>query len=132
MTAPVTRRPDIGRHRIESERENWAPPIGGIDCAAREAPAEPGRQWIALRLPQVGEGALRAFLASYKAPPLTLDAVYPPTQHLAVKVRLFIDFLVGRTSGVPAWSAKVWANDCTRDCNGTAACGAKRSLRRGC
>jgi hypothetical protein len=65
------------------------------------------------RLPQVGEGALRAFLASYKAPPLTLHAVYPPTQHLAVKVRLFIDFLVGRTSGVPAWSAKVWANDCT-------------------
>jgi len=67
------------------------------------------------QLPQVREGALRAFLASYKAPPLTLHAVYPPTQHLAVKVRLFIDFLVGRTSGVPAWSAKVWANDCTRD-----------------
>jgi hypothetical protein len=54
------------------------------------------------RLPQVREGALRAFLASYKAPPLTLHAVYPPTQHLAVKVRLFIDFLVGRFSGVPA------------------------------
>jgi hypothetical protein len=33
---------------------------------------------------------------------LTLHAVYPPTQHLAVKVRLFIDFLVGRFSGVPA------------------------------
>jgi hypothetical protein len=43
------------------------------------------------RLPQVREGALRAFLARYKAPPLTLHAVYPPTQHLAVKVRLFID-----------------------------------------
>jgi hypothetical protein len=33
---------------------------------------------------------------------LTLHAVDPPTQHLAVKVRLFIDFLVGRFSGVPA------------------------------
>ncbi|HEY2211038.1 MAG TPA: hypothetical protein VGH62_05345 [Bradyrhizobium sp.] len=67
------------------------------------------------KLPQVGEGALRAFPVSYKAAPLTLHAVYPPTQHLAVKARLFIDFLVGRFSGVPAWSAKVWANDCTRD-----------------
>jgi len=108
------------RHRPPPHRDRnlraGRRPIGGIDCAAREAPADPGRQWIALkRLPQVREGALRAFLASYKAPPLTLHAVYPPTQHLAVKVRLFIDFLVGRFSGVPAWSAKVWANDCTKD-----------------
>jgi DNA-binding transcriptional LysR family regulator len=53
------------------------------------------------------EGTLRAFLAGYKAPPLTLHAVYPPTQYLAVKVRLFIDFLVRRFSGVPSWNAKV-------------------------
>jgi DNA-binding transcriptional LysR family regulator len=52
------------------------------------------------------EGALRAFLAGYKAPPLTLHAVYPPTQYLAVKVRMFIDFLVGRFSGVLPWNAK--------------------------
>ena len=51
------------------------------------------------RLPQVREGALRALLASYKAPPLTLHAVFPPTQHLAVKVRLFIDFLAVQRSG---------------------------------
>jgi DNA-binding transcriptional LysR family regulator len=48
-------------------------------------------------------GSLKAFLADYKAPPLTLYAIYPPTRHLAVKVRLFIDFLVARFSGVPAW-----------------------------
>ncbi|MGY4496291.1 DNA-binding transcriptional LysR family regulator [Bradyrhizobium sp. GM24.11] len=30
------------------------------------------------------------------APPLALNAVYPPTRHLSVKVRLFIDFLVER------------------------------------
>ena len=53
------------------------------------------------------EGALRAFLAGYKAPPLTLYAVYPPTRHLAVKVRVFIDYLVGRFSGIPSWRAKV-------------------------
>lgn len=48
---------------------------------------------------------LRAFLDGYKAPPLTLYAVYPPTRHLAVKVRLFIDFLVGRFAGAPPWDA---------------------------
>lgn len=39
---------------------------------------------------------LRTVLADYHAPPLTLYAVYPPTRHLALKVRLFIDFLVER------------------------------------
>jgi len=39
---------------------------------------------------------LRSVLDDYKAPPLALYAIYPPTQHLAVKVRLFIDFLVER------------------------------------
>jgi DNA-binding transcriptional LysR family regulator len=48
-------------------------------------------------------GQLRIFLDDYKAPPLTLYAIYPPTRHLAVKVRLFIDFLVARFAGVPAW-----------------------------
>jgi DNA-binding transcriptional LysR family regulator len=51
-------------------------------------------------------GALRSVLATYKAPPLTLYAIYPPTRHLAVKVRLFIDFLVARFSGVPAWDKR--------------------------
>jgi DNA-binding transcriptional LysR family regulator len=39
-------------------------------------------------------GRLRTFLDGYHAPPLALYAVYPPTRHLAVKVRLFIDYLV--------------------------------------
>jgi DNA-binding transcriptional LysR family regulator len=41
-------------------------------------------------------GSLQALLENYSAPPLALYAVYPPTRHLAVKVRLFIDFLVDR------------------------------------
>jgi len=41
-------------------------------------------------------GSLQAVLENYTAPPLALYAVYPPTRHLAVKVRLFIDFLVDR------------------------------------
>lgn len=42
------------------------------------------------------KGELRTVLDDYSAPPLALYAVYPPTRHLSVKVRLFIDFLVER------------------------------------
>lgn len=52
-------------------------------------------------------GMLRSVLNTYKAPPLTLYAIYPPTRHLAVKVRLFIDFLVARFAGVPEWDKKL-------------------------
>jgi DNA-binding transcriptional LysR family regulator len=41
-------------------------------------------------------GTLRAVLQDFRAPPLALYAIYPPTRHLSVKVRLFIDFLVER------------------------------------
>ncbi|TPQ31914.1 LysR family transcriptional regulator [Bradyrhizobium guangdongense] len=41
-------------------------------------------------------GELRPVLKNFAAPPLALYAVYPPTRHLSVKVRLFIDFLVER------------------------------------
>lgn len=45
---------------------------------------------------QLKGGALVTVLDDYRSPPLTLYAVYPPTRHLSVKVRLFIDFLVER------------------------------------
>lgn len=51
---------------------------------------------------RLDRGNLLSFLADYKAPPLTLYAIYPPTRHLAVKVRLFIDFLVARFSASAA------------------------------
>jgi len=41
-------------------------------------------------------GMLRTILDEFRAPPLTLYAVYPSTRHLSIKVRLFIDFLVER------------------------------------
>lgn len=49
-------------------------------------------------------GALQTVLDDYRAPPLTLYAIYPPTRHLAVKVRLFIDFLVERFKAGPEGS----------------------------
>jgi DNA-binding transcriptional LysR family regulator len=42
------------------------------------------------------KGILQAVLRDYSAPPLALYAIYHPTRHLPVKVRLFIDFLVER------------------------------------
>jgi len=50
-------------------------------------------------------GTLLRVLKPYKAPSLTLYAIYPPTRHLAMKVRLFIDFLVARFAGTPSWDA---------------------------
>jgi DNA-binding transcriptional LysR family regulator len=44
-------------------------------------------------------GRLTTCLDNYQAPALVLHALYPPTRHLAVKVRLFIDFLVQRFEG---------------------------------
>jgi DNA-binding transcriptional LysR family regulator len=44
-------------------------------------------------------------LEKYKAPEIALYAIYPPTRHLSSKVRLFIDFLVGRFSD-RNWAAK--------------------------
>jgi DNA-binding transcriptional LysR family regulator len=44
----------------------------------------------------LARGALVPILKDYSAPPITLYAIYPPTRHLSVKVRLFIDFLVER------------------------------------
>lgn len=46
--------------------------------------------------PQLKSGALEVILPDYKAPMIALYAIYPPTRHLAIKVRLFIDFLVER------------------------------------
>ncbi len=44
----------------------------------------------------LASGELTAILPDYAAPSLALYAIYPPTRHLSVKVRLFIDFLVER------------------------------------
>jgi DNA-binding transcriptional LysR family regulator len=52
------------------------------------------------------DGTLRSFLDEYRAPPLALYALYPPTRHLAVKVRLFIDFLVDRFGRALSWDKK--------------------------
>ena len=53
--------------------------------------------------PDLRAGRLRNILTAYKAPELSVCALYPPTRHLSTKVRAFIDFLVERFGDRPAW-----------------------------
>ena len=43
---------------------------------------------------ELRSGKLRVVLSDYHAPELSVCALFPPTRHLAMKVRVFIDFLV--------------------------------------
>ena len=49
------------------------------------------------------EGGLRSILTDYRAPEISVYAIYPQTRHLSVKVRVFIDFLIKRFGGRPYW-----------------------------
>jgi DNA-binding transcriptional LysR family regulator len=49
------------------------------------------------------EGSLRSVLTDYRAPEISVYAIYPQTRHLSVKVRVFIDFLIERFGGRPYW-----------------------------
>ena len=54
--------------------------------------------------PALRDKKLRTVMSDYRAPELSLHAVYPPTRHLSVKVRLFIDFLVERFGKQQPWN----------------------------
>jgi len=53
--------------------------------------------------PALREGTLRCILPGYHAPQLSVCALYPPTRHVSMKVRVFIDFLVERFGDKPYW-----------------------------
>lgn len=49
------------------------------------------------------DGSLLELLPDYKWSELKAYAVYPPTRHLSVRVRAFVNFLVERYKGTPYW-----------------------------
>jgi len=51
----------------------------------------------------LGSGRLRTVLDGFKAPEMHVCALYPPTRHLSLKVRVFIDFLVANFARQPDW-----------------------------
>lgn len=91
--------------------EHWIQAVGSLCANNAEilCDAAVKGQGIAL-LPTFIAGAalrdrkLRIILSDYKAPALSLYAVYPPTRHLSVKVRMFIDFLVERFGKEQPWN----------------------------
>ncbi len=53
--------------------------------------------------PDLAEGRLRLVMAEHAPPPLGIYALYAPNRYLAVKTRVFIDFLAQRFGGIPEW-----------------------------
>jgi DNA-binding transcriptional LysR family regulator len=53
--------------------------------------------------PELRRGRLKTILPSYHAPELSVCALYPPTRHLSMKVRVFIDFLIEQFGDNPYW-----------------------------
>jgi DNA-binding transcriptional LysR family regulator len=54
--------------------------------------------------PEVRAGRLVPLLQDYVPAPVPIYAVYPSRKHLSAKVRLFVDFLVGRFAQAQDWS----------------------------
>ena len=52
---------------------------------------------------EVSAGRLVRLLPDYPPPEQGLHALYPSGRHLSAKVRSFVDFLVARFGGEPAW-----------------------------
>jgi DNA-binding transcriptional LysR family regulator len=52
----------------------------------------------------VQSGKLEIILSEYTWSEVTVYAVYPPTRHLSLRVRTWVDFLVKRFSGTPPWA----------------------------
>lgn len=49
------------------------------------------------------DGQLATILDRFRAPPVGIYALYPPSRYLSAKVRLLIDFLVARFGDRPYW-----------------------------
>jgi DNA-binding transcriptional LysR family regulator len=61
--------------------------------------------------PDLRSGRLKAILAAYRPPELWVCALYPPSRHLSMKVRVFIDFLVERFGHKPYWDTSGGQNN---------------------
>ncbi len=53
--------------------------------------------------PRFRAGTLKPVLQAYEERPRVVHVLYPPSRHLAFKVRALVDFLAERFRGPPAW-----------------------------
>lgn len=99
------------RFRIDNERRPVSTDVRGrlhfSNAEACVAAAESGLG-IA-RVPsfvagaRLREGSIKPVLGRYEDEPLGLYAVFPPSRHLALKVRVMVDFLADAYRGKPSW-----------------------------
>jgi len=87
---------------------------GGEAClAAAERGLGVARTPDFIAADRLRSGRLTPLLCGYEPEVSNVHAVYPAGKHLAPKVRAFVDFLVDRFSGEPAWR-KGWAEAASR------------------
>lgn len=53
--------------------------------------------------PSLRDGRVRRLLGAMEEPAYTIHALYPPAKHLALKVRVLVDFLANSFRGQPPW-----------------------------
>lgn len=53
--------------------------------------------------PRIRAGRLVAILKDHETQPIPIQAIYPASRHLALKVRVFVDFLVSHFHSEPDW-----------------------------
>ena len=53
--------------------------------------------------PSIRRGTVQRLFGEWEDAPLTINALYPPARHLALKVRALVDFLATCYRGTPAW-----------------------------
>lgn len=55
----------------------------------------------------IRDGRLEVILSDYSWADIAAYAVYPPTRHLSLRVRTWVDFLAERFKGIPPWDVGV-------------------------
>ena len=86
--------PVAGRLRFSNAEACFAAAEAGLGIAA-------GPSFIAG--PRFRAGRLKPLLGTFEDRPLAVNVVYPPGRHLALKVRVLVDFLVLQFHSAPPW-----------------------------
>jgi DNA-binding transcriptional LysR family regulator len=78
-----------------------------VALAAAEAGLGIARAPSFIAGPRFRDKRLVPLLSKFEAKPLAIYAIYPPGRHLAIKVRVFVDFLIACFRNGPEWD-KGW------------------------
>ena len=100
------REPDGGETAVEiSGRLHFS--NADVALTAAEAGLGIARAPSFMAGPRFRDGRLMPLLREFEPKPLAIYALYPPGRHLAIKVRVFVDFLIAHYRDGPEWD-KGW------------------------